>query len=121
MKLALNHKVIFRILYGQLRKNTPFQGESWLGLRELHKLTSNADYSLRIELKDFDGKSYHAVYDQFEVTGAELIKIMMMMTMMTMQVGPGDGYMLSVGQFDSSASTLGDSMSYHNGMKFTTK
>ena len=41
-------------------------GESWLGLRELHRLTSGGKYSLRITLVDFDGKSYQAVYDQFE-------------------------------------------------------
>ena len=41
--------------------------------------------------------------------------------MMMMQVGPGDGYVLTVGGFNKALSTLGDSMAYHNGMKFTTK
>ena len=49
----------------------------------------------------------------------DLYKIMMLMMMM--QVGPGDGYVLTVGGFNKALSTLGDSMAYHNGMKFSTK
>ena len=52
----------------------------------------------------------------------------MMMMMMTLQVGPGDDYMLTVGGFNDALSTLGDSMtsSYYvacnlNGKKFSTK
>ena len=41
---------------------------------------------------------------------------------MTLQVGPEeDGYRLTVGSFNEAESTLGDSMSYHNGMKFSTR
>ena len=47
---------------------------------------------------------------------------------MIVQVGPGDDYMLTVGGFNDTLSTLGDSMinsssSRHNlnGMKFSTK
>ena len=42
-------------------------GELWLGLEKLYKLTSEGNYSLRITLEDFDGKSYVAVFDQFKV------------------------------------------------------
>ena len=42
-------------------------GESWLGLETLHQLTSEANYSLHITLKDFDDKTYVAVYDQIQV------------------------------------------------------
>ena len=50
------------------------------------------------------------------------IAIMMtIMMMMMIQVGPGDGYVLTVGGFNKALSTLGDSMAYHNGMKFSTK
>ena len=45
---------------------------------------------------------------------------MMMMTKL-LQVGPGDDYMLTVGGFNDAKSTLGDSMDYSNGMKFSTK
>ena len=42
-------------------------GEIWLGLETLHKLTSVGSYSLHILIKDFDQKTYVAVYDQFKV------------------------------------------------------
>ena len=42
-------------------------GEIWLGLENLHQLTSEGSYSLNITMKDFDGKTYVAVYDQFKV------------------------------------------------------
>ena len=55
--------------------------------------------------------------------------MMNMMLMMLMQVGPGDGYVLTIGGFNAALSTLGDSMARSgsgsgqnlNGMKFTTK
>ena len=42
-------------------------GESWLGLDKIHSLTSQGDYKLKIIMTDFDGKKYHAVYDEFKV------------------------------------------------------
>jgi len=81
-------------------------GESWLGLDNLHRLTNQQDYKLKIIMTDFDGKKYVAVYDHFKV-------------------GPAaDGYVLTVGGFDNALSTLGDSMTRLNdlnGMKFSTK
>merc|ERR1719391_13634 len=53
-------------------------------------------------MTDFDGKTYVAVYDKF-------------------QVGPGDDYTLTVGWFNDTLSTLRDSMHYNNQMKFSTK
>ena len=47
--------------------------------------------------------------------------LVVMMMMMMMQVGPGDDYELSVGGFNDALSTLGDSMAFHNGMKFSAK
>ena len=41
--------------------------------------------------------------------------------MVMIQVGPGDDYVLTVGGFNDALSTLGDSMAYHNGMKFSAK
>ena len=37
------------------------------------------------------------------------------------QVGAGDDYVLTVAGFNAALSTLGASMTYHNGMKFSTK
>ena len=42
-------------------------GELWLGLRKIQQLTTEGDYSLHVILKDFDNKTYQAVYDHFEV------------------------------------------------------
>ena len=39
----------------------------WLGLDNLHSLTSQKSYTLQITMTDFDGKKYVAVYDQFQV------------------------------------------------------
>ena len=50
-----------------------------------------------------------------------IVTMMMMMTTDLMQVGPGDNYVLTVTGFNQALSTLGDSMNYHNGIKFTTK
>ena len=50
-----------------------------------------------------------------------MILMMMMTIMMLFQVGPGDDYELTVGRFNEAKSTLGDSMRYSNGEKFTTK
>ena len=42
-------------------------GEVWLGLEKLHQLTSAKDYKLQVKMKDWDDRTYIAVYDQFEV------------------------------------------------------
>ena len=47
--------------------------------------------------------------------------MMMMMIMMLFQVGPGDGYELTVGGFNNAQSTLGYSMWSNNQEKFSTK
>ena len=56
-----------------------------------------------------------------------MMMITITMIIISLQVGPGDDYVLTVGGFNSDLSTLGDSMtlnnSYHNlsGMRFSTK
>ena len=42
-------------------------GEAWIGLDKLHQLTSERSFSLHINMTDYDGRSYVAVYDRFEV------------------------------------------------------
>merc|ERR1719295_1960488 len=88
--------------FAEYQEGFSANGESWLGLDNLHRLTSQRDYKLKIIMTDFDGKKYVAVYDQFKV-------------------GPGDDYMLTVGGFNDALSTLGDSMIVNNGKKFSTK
>jgi len=77
-------------------------GESWIGLDKLHRLTSERSYSLKITMTDYDNKTFVAVYNNFKV-------------------GPGEDYVATVESFNDTLSTLGDSMRYCNGMKFSTK
>ena len=117
-------------------------GELWLGLEQLHKLTSERDYKLNVTLRDFDNKSYTAVYDQFKVlvllehydqscrTTITFIFPQIYITVnlfALVQVGPGDDYKVTIDLFNSAISSLGDSfggLESHlniNGMKFSTK
>jgi len=81
-------------------------GESWIGLDKLHQLTSERSYSLKITMTDYDKKAFVAVYNYFKV-------------------GPGEDYVVIVGSFNDTLSTLGDSLLQAprniNGMKFSTK
>jgi len=77
--------------------------ESWLGLEELHSLTSHQPFKLLITMTDWDGEKYVAVYEQFKV-GSVL-----------------EDYVLTVSGFKSELSTLGDSMFQNDGEKFSAK
>ena len=77
-------------------------GNFWLGLEKLHKLAAPGKGAiLRVDLKhmDFAEKKY-ATYSLFEISGES------------------DGYRLKVGGYSGDA---GDSLNYHNDMKFSTK
>ncbi|CAH2035160.1 unnamed protein product, partial [Iphiclides podalirius] len=76
-------------------------GEFWLGLEQLHHLTSQKLYELRVELETQHGRDGFASYSVFTV-------------------GPEhEGYRIStLGSFHGSA---GDSLSYHAGQKFSTR
>ena len=43
-------------------------GEFWLGLDKIHNLTNSGNY-FRVDLEDFDGKSYYTQQDLFKVAG----------------------------------------------------
>ncbi|XP_020628452.1 ficolin-1-like [Orbicella faveolata] len=75
-------------------------GEFWLGLDNIHRLTSSGSYKLRVDLEDFAGNTYYAEYDFFKVASE------------------GEKYKLSVGSYSG---TAGDKLTYHNGQKFSTK
>ncbi|KAM9455044.1 microfibril-associated glycoprotein 4-like [Clarias gariepinus] len=75
-------------------------GEYWLGLDNLHLMTNNKLYELRIDLEDFDGLKSSAVYTTF-IVGPE-----------------SNSYTLQIGGFINHGA--GDSLSYHNGQKFST-
>uniref|UniRef100_A0A8C1S973 Microfibril associated protein 4 n=1 Tax=Cyprinus carpio TaxID=7962 RepID=A0A8C1S973_CYPCA len=76
------------------------EGEYWLGLENMYQLTRNRAYILRVDLEDFQGNKVFAQYSNFSV-GPET-----------------DGYKLQVSRFTDGGA--GDSLSYHNGQKFTT-
>ena len=41
--------------------------EFWLGLDKIHRLTSDVNNSLRVDLEDFEGKNAYAEYNMFRV------------------------------------------------------
>ncbi|XP_060763360.1 tenascin isoform X2 [Neoarius graeffei] len=72
--------------------------EFWLGLLNLHKITSFGQYELRVDLRD-NGEHAYAQYDKFSVSE------------------PRSRYKVHVGGYSG---TAGDSMTYHNGRPFST-
>ncbi|XP_030391506.1 tenascin isoform X1 [Gopherus evgoodei] len=72
--------------------------EFWIGLENLHKITSQGQYELRVDLRD-KGETAYALYDRFSVGDSK--------TRYRLKV---DGY----------SGTAGDSMIYHNGRSFST-
>ncbi|XP_072421610.1 tenascin isoform X11 [Chiloscyllium punctatum] len=73
--------------------------EFWLGLENLHKITSQGHYQLRVDFRD-EGDSAYAVYDRFLISDAK------------------SRYKLHVGGYNG---TAGDSLSYHQGRPFSTR
>lgn len=74
-------------------------GEFWLGLDKIHRLTKQRS-RLRVDLEDMTGKTAYAEYDFFGVTSER------------------SKYKLSLGTYSG---TAGDSLLYHRGMAFSTK
>ena len=87
-----------------------YVGGDWLCLERY--LLSNCEISNCI----LPSKILNILGMMMMYTKATIITMVMMM-----QVGPGDDYTLTVGGFNDALSTLGDSMFYHNGGKFSTK
>ncbi|KAL1275051.1 hypothetical protein QQF64_027865, partial [Cirrhinus molitorella] len=80
-------------------------GEYWLGLKQIHALSIQGNYELRIDLEDFENSTAFAQYGVFGVG--------------LFSVDPeDDGYPLTIADYSG---TAGDSLLKHNGMKFTTK
>ena len=79
------------------------EGEHWLGLDNMYLLThqSSNPPQLRVDLADWAGNTGFAKYDQFSVGDED------------------SDYTLSVSGYQS-ASTAGDSLTYHNGQRFST-
>jgi len=97
-----NPRDFFAKSFTEYREGFKHNGESWIGLEKLHRLTSEHSYGLKIIMTDFDKKKYVAFYNQFKV-------------------GAGEGYQLTVKGFQSSTSSLYNGMKHNHGMKFTTR
>ncbi|XP_003891463.1 ficolin-3 isoform X1 [Papio anubis] len=76
------------------------ESEFWLGNENLHQLTLQGTWELRVELEDFNGNRTFAHYATFRL------------------LGEVDHYQLVLGKF--SEGTAGDSLSFHSGRPFTT-
>ncbi|XP_059827249.1 tenascin-X-like [Hypanus sabinus] len=72
--------------------------EHWLGLENLHQLTSQQRFEMRVDLRAGE-ESVYATYDNFVVEGAAV------------------KYRLGLGRY---AGTAGNSLAYHRGSNFTT-
>jgi len=75
-------------------------GEFWLGLDKINRLSVSGSYNLRVDLEDLHGNTAFAEYSLFAVT-SERTK-----------------YRLSLGSYSG---TAGDSLGAHRGMAFSTK
>ncbi|XP_033647456.1 ficolin-1-like [Asterias rubens] len=76
------------------------EGEFWLGNDNLHRLTAQGVYELRVDLTGFDDVTGYAVYDSVNIANVS------------------DNYRLIVDGFSGNA---GDSLAHHNNNAFTTK
>ena len=75
-------------------------GEFWLGLNKIHRLSKPMNTTLHVDLEDFTGGTRYAKYTMFQVLDSST------------------KYQLNIGSYSGDA---GDSFTVHNGMDFTTK
>ncbi|XP_042253791.1 microfibril-associated glycoprotein 4-like [Thunnus maccoyii] len=75
-------------------------GEYWLGLESLYHITQRKKYELLVDMEDFSGNKASARYSSFSIDPESY------------------GYTLHGSGFTDGGA--GDSLSYHNGQKFTT-
>ena len=73
--------------------------EYWLGLQHIHTMTSQRNYSLRVDVEDWEGKWKYAEYATFRVASEE------------------QNYTLHLSGYHGDA---GDALSFHDGMAFST-
>ncbi|XP_001373512.1 tenascin-R isoform X1 [Monodelphis domestica] len=83
----------YRVGFGNL------EDEFWLGLDNMHKITSQGRYELRIDMRDGQEAAY-AYYDKFSIGDSRSL------------------YKLRIGDYNG---TAGDSLTYHQGRPFSTE
>ncbi|KAH8418733.1 hypothetical protein KR222_006015, partial [Zaprionus bogoriensis] len=79
------------------------EGEFFLGLEKIHRLTNSQRHELYIQMEKFDGSVEYARYNQFVIAG-EIDKFRL----------------LSLGEFSGSNGTE-DHMRYHENQAFSTE
>ncbi|XP_045176242.2 fibrinogen C domain-containing protein 1-B-like [Mercenaria mercenaria] len=75
-------------------------GNFWLGNQQIHKITEQGWYELRVDLESMDGIVAYAAYNVFSVGDVN------------------SGYKLTVDGYNGNA---GDSLAHHNNRKFSTR
>ncbi|XP_066433698.1 microfibril-associated glycoprotein 4-like [Eleutherodactylus coqui] len=80
-------------------------GEYWLGLQNIYRLTMCNEYELRVELEDLEGSRASAQYMNFSLSRHALNP-------------DSDGYRLNIGSFTDGGA--GDALSLHAGHMFST-
>nr|XP_002125040.1 fibrinogen C domain-containing protein 1-like [Ciona intestinalis]XP_026691744.1 fibrinogen C domain-containing protein 1-like [Ciona intestinalis] len=99
----INGKQDFDLTWDEYRRGFGNKSaEFWMGLDKLHSLTRQGSYELRIELKDCQNKTLYAKYGTFKVMNLS------------------ENFRLQIAEF-SACPGFDDSLSYHNGMLFSTK
>ncbi|KAG2460833.1 ficolin-2-like [Polypterus senegalus] len=76
------------------------QSEFWLGNENIHILTRNGNYELRVDLEDFENNKVYAKYESFKLEGET------------------DLYRLRLGIY--TGGSVGDSLALHNNKPFST-
>ncbi|XP_066284665.1 uncharacterized protein [Branchiostoma lanceolatum] len=96
----LDGSVLFNRTWHQYKRRFgKIRGEYWLGLDNMYFLTNQRNYTLRIDMEDWEDNSAWARYDVFKVGGEWTY------------------YQLSIGNYSG---TAGDGFQGHNGAKFST-
>ncbi|XP_034483850.1 fibroleukin-like [Drosophila innubila] len=68
----VNGKVHFYRDWASYRKGFgSFDGDFFLGLEKIHRLTSNSRHDLYIHMEKFDGSTMYGHYDNFKIAGEE--------------------------------------------------
>ena len=75
--------------------------EFWLGLQNIHRLSTRDDVELRIDLQDEEGNNLTWTYQEFRVDG------------------PADNYRLHIGEAEGPPGSF-DAMAKHNNRPFST-
>ena len=78
------------------------EGNFWLGLENIHRITQTENHELLVTMVDHDNVTFTAKYSQFKIGSS------------------ATEYQLNLGSYVHAGSNAGDSFSFHNKQKFST-